>query len=979
MGLCFSCCRRRKPVYDPEQDPLLKSESPTRSSRLDGSPRTHLEKMADVVAAIEAGKLPSQDQLNNFGKELLAANFLKKSNASGMALDADLAAESERLVDSAREALEAILQMGIEKNDDNRLQDLFFTIRRLNSDVVKVDVPGPKDIAAEVPTDVIQNELGKVATAIPSEDELAEDTKALIRSIRTISSLLLTSSAFRFILSDILRSARDYISDVALKVKAAAQQVEAAAGAVDEQIRPVSPGYQVEIPSPKSKGNDAVPRPTVPDKESMANSETSILDRVELIILQAQSLPMYNSALRTILFIIRKYSTRVRLAAEAASKAVSETADATNTPVNLANLTPIISPDPSLGRALEDIRIILERFASGYSLDPLLTTIFEAVNDIAGSPEQSAQEAHEFFGRVGSWLDRALSTPDWASSRAGRKEAEDLYDQGMEVLGRDGAVSDDLNRMLDEADTFIEAMKNDRTTRRLVSALSSCSDQFSRYAQQFLVSSGQAVAHWKLRLVQSLLAWVVPKALRAIKTVPMPRVEYMNMEPGGQQLAVVIDALLMQAQEELVPDELKIIEWGEISVNMRDRDGFAFSAPAAYGAMSPEPSVMRPASPTMSPAMMSPTFRPLSPGPDGDMVPIAVQVEEDDLNHPRTTVQSSSRLQIHISGLRLAAYDVGYFAKYNYFSWLGYEDEGLLTATVGKPGKERDGLSLDIDLEFDSSSEGGRGTSILDGMREHKLFRVRDVRVDLPGLAIYIRKSRHWLLNALLAPFAGPIGRLVGSRVLASQVRSLLEKLEETMRNVKTRAENKAGQRRRAGTDAEVERAPTVTAEDWWLGALDTFGQGGSSNEEGDEEQDAYSQTFTSATTKGIVRTTYTQPEPPSAQEGEAASVPNPSESVLAIGMGAQVLPGKGEPTSRESLKEVGQDVAGEFSSTGHETEERIIQKGKDLKDGVYAATEARKQIDNAGERMENKARQEGWKKGWQSKAFDMQPRYRDS
>ncbi len=252
-----------------------------------------------------------------------------------------------------------------------------------------------------------------------------------------------------------------------------------------------------------------------------------------------------------------------------------------------------------------------------------------------------------------------------------------MYEQGRDVLGRDGAVSADLNRMFDETDLFIDDMKRDRSTRRLVLAFSSCSDQFTRYAQQFLASTGQAVAHWRLRVIQSLLAWAVPRALRAIKSVTMPRVEYMNIEPGGQQLAIAVDALVMQAQEELVPDELRIIEWGEISVSMRDRDhDLGFAAPAAaFGPLSP-------ASSTMSPALtLSPTFRALSPNSQGDLVPandLADEEEEDDSNHPQTTVRSSSRLQIHITGLRVAAYDVGYFARYNYFSWLGMKTKGCL-------------------------------------------------------------------------------------------------------------------------------------------------------------------------------------------------------------------------------------------------------------------------------------------------------------
>jgi len=196
------------------------------------------------------------------------------------------------------------------------------------------------------------------------------------------------------------------------------------------------------------------------------------------------------------------------------------------------------------------------------------------------------------------------------------------------------------------------------------------------------------------------------------------------------------------------------------------------------------------------------------------------------------------------------------------------------------------------------------------------------------------------------------------------------------MRAVKTQAEGKAGQRQ-AGVDSEETSASSLsngpTVEDWWLGILETFGKGdGPSGDEDDEEEhdEPYSEAYTSATTKGIVRTTYTQPEPPSSSALEGSLPPAPSESVLAIGLGAQVLPGKAELVSRESPKEMAEDIAGEL----RETEENVIQKVKDLEEGNYVqkATETRQQIGDAGGRVVNKVREEERRRGWQSKAFDV-------
>ncbi len=47
--------------------------------------------------------------------------------------------------------------------------------------------------------------------------------------------------------------------------------------------------------------------------------------------------------------------------------------------------------------------------------------------------------------------------------------------------------------------------------------------------------------------------------------------------------------------------------------------------------------------------------------------------------------------------------------------------------------------------------------------------------------------------------------------------------------------------------------------------------------------------------------------------------MPGPSENVLAIGLGAQVLPGKGKLPQRESPKEMAQDIVGELRRSERE------------------------------------------------------------
>jgi hypothetical protein len=144
MGLCFSCHRT------PERDPLLR----TTTEEPPIAPKLH--KAADVLAAINSRKLPSQDQLNSILRKLLKSNVL--SDPAALAGYGPLSDRSRKVMVDARELIEATLQIGMEKNrerlflkrtngaesligrsDDDRLQDLVFQGSSIDENSVRID------------------------------------------------------------------------------------------------------------------------------------------------------------------------------------------------------------------------------------------------------------------------------------------------------------------------------------------------------------------------------------------------------------------------------------------------------------------------------------------------------------------------------------------------------------------------------------------------------------------------------------------------------------------------------------------------------------------------------------------------------------------------------------------------------------------------------------------------------------------------
>lgn len=111
MGFCFSCCRRR-PKDRGEREPLL----PKSTDDVLPPPQSHLDKVADVLAAISAGKLPTQSQLNHALQALLMSDLLDARAAAHVIGYKPLSTAGQKVVEDAREVVEAALELGMQRN-----------------------------------------------------------------------------------------------------------------------------------------------------------------------------------------------------------------------------------------------------------------------------------------------------------------------------------------------------------------------------------------------------------------------------------------------------------------------------------------------------------------------------------------------------------------------------------------------------------------------------------------------------------------------------------------------------------------------------------------------------------------------------------------------------------------------------------------------------------------------------------------------
>ncbi|RPD68333.1 hypothetical protein L226DRAFT_617588 [Lentinus tigrinus ALCF2SS1-7] len=879
----------------------------------------------------------------------------------------------------------------MEKNDDDRVQDLTYQLRQITSMPVHADVAVETAHQGNVDVDAIVQEL-------PSQQEVTSDAAALVRSVYTLLYVLTTSAAFRPILSDVLLVARETVADVAAGVEVVAASVEKAAGDVGKTVRPGG-GTIEDVKGKAAEASEKVSQEVSGEgilgqqlgelrektQQSPDELKAAVVHRLQEAVARAHSQPSFQSAIRTVLTLSRKYAAKVRVVASVASNAEAPAIE----------VTPLVWADSPLARVLNDLKIFLQRVASDIVTGP--------VDALSESPNKTAMR--EWFSALGDWLDRALADPSFASSRVGQVRIEFLYDEARRIVDRSLSNLDShwvqhIQTLISEVDAFLVGLQKDRTTQKLVNALSNLATSFKDATATALWTAPEIARNRaeraKQEAMKSFMLWLLPRVLGAVSAIPMPRVEFVN-----NTVEAVIDALLLTAptgssrseslgvQASLVPDRMLVESWNEVVVEV-DNTVVDTDVP------------QKSSSPLM--ALFAGTSR---------SAEHAHEPLESRTTRTTTQTRTQTRARVHVEGMRVSAHHVAYYVLYKGaqccempLPCTSYEDEGLISVDIGETAASSatgTGLSFDVELEFDSSPPGssGRdsgwlsfltGDSGSDGDKQNgdsqpqPLFRVTDVHVDVAGLHISLTRSKHWLLNSLLVqPLAGPVARAAVGWVLRGQIRGALEAAADFGGRLRSRVQQKASRGQEQQGDCDT---ATPSAEDWWNALLEEVGvsnAAGDGAEDDDNDNDNDSdlcseedaeemgteplvETRTRATVQGIVRTTVTQASPSA----------EPEESVLAVGIGAQVLPGRGGPygasapevleDGMEGVKvratEEARDAVGDVAGAEEYAEEVV-------REGVRRAVMVREDVEGARGRGEVRERVERRRKGWRSAVFD--------
>ena len=697
------------------------------------------------------------------------------------------------------------------------------------------------------------------------------------RSIQSLLTLLLTSATFRLILSALFASAQELVASAGRAVEGMAGQLDIG---VKEMEKAAGAGYFDDVRETGAFVLEGL------SEEAADKLKGEVVKKVQQTLALAHQDPEYTSALRTILTILRKYTDKIQ----------------TTTAVE-----PTIDLDEHFERSLDNLKVLLERSASGTSLDPLLAGLRSFIRHLTTDPPEVNAVLQEFFKDLGGWFDNAINQPEYVTSAESTSSLQDLFTRSQALITDPDVAgpSQDIYNITSLTSSFTTDLSHDRALTRLTNVLDSISVDAKGLRQDALTAPGK----WREEFWRDLVEWVVPKVLKVLTGVPIPRVEYMD-----PNVDLALDSFLLTSANvgvggagtsgtaSFAPDHVELQNWSEVSL------------------------------------------------------------DKDDKTDPPTLTKTSAR--VHVDGLRASAKTVGYYLRYK--GWWGYSDEGILDVSIG--GVNTDGLAVDVDLE--TNSDAWWPSLPLDDAEpdpDRPAFVVTSVHTTIPWLSLDFFKSKHWFLNKLFVRpmLTGSVGKKVLGGIIEGQVKSCLEMLEGMLRRVLRGTEKKV--KARVG-DRDRDREGHVEGpkwQDYWEALLEEISPSEDVDEDEKEQKSPNLESNVTATLKGIIHTTTSQPKP------QTSSSP-PSETVLAVGAGAQLFPHKGGPykeppapsaaqVTREAMDEVMEAAEGAVNAT----------KGM-VESAVGIRTQMREDVEDAGERFGERESAERRRSGWRSSVFDL-------
>ncbi|KAK0524726.1 hypothetical protein OC835_005839 [Tilletia horrida] len=492
------------------------------------------DKIAHVVAAFQAGKLPTQAQVNSFLERIKKSAVLKEGsyNRTGALSD-----QSARVVGDLKRVIDQVQRLGDQKNSDDKIQDFIFNTSRAS---FSADASG-------------------LAALKPSRRQAREDAESLIESIRTLGYLLITDKAMHSILSDVVLTARDLFADAASTVADQASEVARKARPSQDDRTSRSEFTRQYATDPRGSANKAKSKADQLRKEYRAgvhkqifrqqadraqqwltektpeDGKDAFIERLKNIVVSIQSNDEYHDAVSTLVNLVKKWGS---IAVDKANAAADEVD---------------VESNEHLDAALGNLRAIIETFANGKSLDPLIESVRKIIEDVRGDERLS-----KYWEEVDGYVERLLFDEGYVTSSKASRKADDLYEKAQKLLESNAAWKRDAKELNDNLVEYRDALAADADAVEFLDAVSDLNEDLAE-----LLKDGVSIFALRATgVVADLFDVWLPRLIGEIKQIPLPRCEYKS-----EEIDFVLDNIRFNSVgASFVPDRVKFVNHNELEL-----------------------------------------------------------------------------------------------------------------------------------------------------------------------------------------------------------------------------------------------------------------------------------------------------------------------------------------------------------------------------------------------------------------------------
>ncbi|KAL8280517.1 hypothetical protein RQP46_007165 [Phenoliferia psychrophenolica] len=392
-------------------------------------PTLSIPHLAQTLAAVRAGKLPDSQQLATLLESCLHSPLLQIENTifsthygSGRIGTGALTREGEQVRKALRDVFRAVLQLVREKDPDDRMQEFLFSCKKA-------------EIHLKTPSKTVPP---------PSADEI-EHAKA---SLHTLILLFFTSPQLRSLIRDTIYLARDVFDSVAA---GKGEVGEVATAVVDKAAEFLAPEDLVSEDGEAKTEGEGLPthdsRPASPKPAKSAEDlRDEFVDRFKEVLRLIQENPAYQSAVRTLLLLLKTYLREIITSASISVKI--ETPQSSPSPMSL--LIPVLEPFTGGPGSLSPLRAKLESLAQYTRDENRISTLLSDLDD---------------------YISHSLLETGYLSSAAAHRRASRLHDDLRALANDNPSFRRDVSAFIGEVHKVLETIASDQALTNLLGAL----------------------------------------------------------------------------------------------------------------------------------------------------------------------------------------------------------------------------------------------------------------------------------------------------------------------------------------------------------------------------------------------------------------------------------------------------------------------------------------------------------------------------